>query len=216
MKKLLTIIVLITSVFSVHAETLFGGQPRIAFEYEQEKNTAAYGSTPNTAISVFPGIQWKGDARPLGFINRAELMLEGNQDNQSWGTQQSGSVGKTTEAKVGIRIRTDGDFNDTWGYYVRGLVGQSFNNEQNFNFWYIEPALKTKFNDTWSWTTSYRVVRTFSHEANTADRNKFRIGPNIDFDKNNALEIRYVLATDPNNNDKLRSRAAVLELVHKF
>lgn len=198
--------------------TLFGGQPRITFEYEHEKNTDAYGSTPNTAVSIFPGIQWKGNARPLGFITRAELMLEGNQDHGKLGNS---GTGNTTETKMGVRLRSDGEIAGRWGYYVRGLVGQSWNNEQNFTYWYIEPALKTDLGDVakgLSWTTSYRVVRTFnrSEEYKSADRNKIRFGPNYDFDSKNGVELRYVLATDPNNDDKLRSRAFVAEYVHKF
>ena len=218
MKKLLFAILFVMPVFSWADSTLFGGQPRITLEYEHEKNTPDYGSTPNNAVSIFPGIQWKGDARPLGFITRAELMLEGNQDHGNLG---SSGVGRTTETKMGVRVRSDGEIAGRWGYYVRGLVGQSWNNEQNFAYWYIEPALKTDFGDVvkgLSWTTSYRYVRTFdrAEAVKTADRNKLRFGPNYDFDKNNGVEVRYVLATDPNNDDKLRSRAWVFEYVHKF
>ena len=144
MKKLLFAILFVMPVFSWADSTLFGGQPRITFEYEHEKNTHDYGSTPNNAVSIFPGIQWKGDARPLGFITRAELMLEGNQDHGNLG---SSGVGRTTETKMGVRVRSDGEIAGRWGYYVRGLVGQSWNNEQNFAYWYIEPALKTDFGD---------------------------------------------------------------------
>ena len=217
MKKFLLTLSLFTA-FAVQAETLFGGQPRITFEYESETNTAAYGSTPNTAVSVFPGIQWKGDARPLGFITRAELMLEGNQDHAKLGT---GATDNTTETKMGIRIRSDGDITGRWGYYVRGLIGQSWNNERNFSYWYIEPALKTDLGDVvkgLSWTTSYRVVRTFDRDSitRTNDRNKVRFGPNYDFDPKNGMELRYVLARDPNNNEELRSKAWVIEYIHKF
>lgn len=216
MKKLL----LILSLFALtaQAETLLGGQPRVTLEYEHEKNTAAYGSTPNTAVSVFPGIQWKGDARPLGFITRAELMLEGNQDHAKLGT---GATGNTTEVKMGVRLRSDGEIAGRWGYYVRGLVGQSWNNERNFSYWYVEPALKTDLGDVvkgLSWTTSYRVVRTFDRDSITreADRNKFRIGPNYDWDAKNGVELRYVRASDPNNHGELRSKAVVVEYIHKF
>lgn len=206
------------AAFAVNAETLFGGQPRLTFEYESEKNTVAYGSTPNTAVSVFPGIQWKGDQRPLGFITRAELMLEGNQDHGKFGT---GTTGNTTETKMGIRLRSDGEITGRWGYYVRALVGQSWNNERNFSYWYVEPALKTDLNDVakgLSWTTSYRMVRTFDRDAETrtSDRNKLRFGPNYDFDSKNGMELRYVLAKDPNNHQELRSKAWVVEYIHKF
>lgn len=197
---------------------LFGGQPRLTFEFESEKNTAAYGDTSNFAFSLFPGIQWKESdpARPLGFLTRAELMLEGNQDHLSFGTQKAGSDGKTTEVKLGARVRADGSFNGTWGWFARALVGQSLNNERNFSYWYVEPALKTKFNSDWSWTTSYRIVRTFSRDARDADRNKFRLGPNYDIDKNNGFEFRYVWVNDPNNGNALRARAVIVEYIHRF
>ena len=220
MKKILSILTLalVASVAQADDNTIFGGQGRITYEFEHEKNTAAYGSTPNNAVSLFPGVQWKGDARPLGFITRAELMLEGNQDHGKFGT---GATGNTTETKMGVRLRSDGEIAGRWGYYVRGLVGQSWNNERNFTYWYVEPALKTDLGDVTkglSWTTSYRVVRTFDRDSVTkeADRNKLRFGPNYDWDSKNGVEFRYVLATDPNNDDKLRSRAFVAEYVHKF
>ena len=67
-----------------------------------------------------------------------ELLIERNADN---GADADGLIAK--ETKLFVRIRRDGDFTDTLGYYIRGGVGRSFNNQRNFSFAYLEPGLES-------------------------------------------------------------------------
>lgn len=193
------------------ADTILGGRPRVGFEYEYEKS--AKGDGNNTAFAVMPGIQWKD-----GWITRAELYLEGNQDKM-W---ENGSTGNTTETKVGIRLRKDFTLGNGFGGYVRGLVGRAMSNEDNFNYAYIEPALKYDFNKTWGMTASYRMIRSIDGSTGH-DKNKFRIGPNWNIDDHNTIELRYVKAYaadshsffNPSNGTH-KSDAFIFEYAYKF
>ena len=193
------------------ADTLFGGRPRIGFEYEYEKN--AVGDGNNAGVSLYPGIAWKD-----GWITRAELMLEGNQD-KAW---SNGSEGNTTQTKVGIRLRKDFTLGNGFGGYVRGLVGRAMSNEDNYNYAYWEPALKYDFNKTWGMTASYRLIRSIDGSTGH-DKNKFRIGPNWNINDHHGIEFRYVktyAAEGPSfldfKNGQHKSDAYIVEYAYKF
>jgi hypothetical protein len=193
------------------ADTLFGGRPRIGFEYEYEKSATS--DNANTALAVMPGIQWKD-----GWINRAELYLEGNQDKM-W---SNGTTGNTTETKVGVRIRKDFILGNGFGGYVRGLVGRSMSNEDNYNYAYWEPALKYDFNKQWGMTASYRLIRSIDGTTGH-DKNKFRIGPNWNIDDHHTIELRYVKAYAADGpsffnfkNGQHKSDAYIFEYAYKF
>ena len=204
MKKLFVLLAMVSCIAA--AET---GQPRVAFEYEHE--TAKSGGN-NIAYSVYPGVQWKD-----GWLNRAELMLEGNQDNM----YDNGKTGGNTQTKMGVRLRTDFKLGAGFSAYVRGLVGHAMSNEGNYSYAYVEPAVKYSFNETWSWTVSDRIIRSIDG-TDGKDVNKIRFGPNWDINKNNVLELRYVKVYNAEhsffnleNNDR-KADAVVLEYAYKF
>jgi hypothetical protein len=205
MKKIILFLSLISSLAFADE-----GRPRIGFEYEYEKSATS--STTNTAMAVMPGIQWKE-----GMINRAELYLEGNQDNM-W---ENGSTGNTTETKVGVRLRKDFKFGGNFGGYVRGLVGRSMSSDDNYNYAYWEPALKYDFNKQFGVTASYRIIRSIDGSTGH-DKNKLRIGPNFNIDDHHSIELRYVRAYGAEHsffnfdNNSLKSTAYIFEYAYKF
>ena len=181
-----------------------GARGRIGFEYEYEKS--AKDDVTNTAFAIMPGIQFRKDL----FLSRAELYFEGNQDNL-W---SNNSNGNTTETKIGVRLRKDFDLGQGFGCYIRGLMGRAMSSDQNFNYYYMEPAVKYDFNKTFGMLVGYRLIRTFSG-PDGAEKNKLRIGPNINIDKNQALELRYVYATAAHGGDHI-SDAYIVEYAYKF
>jgi hypothetical protein len=205
MKKLFVVLLMLSNF--AFAES---GQPRVAFEYEHE--TSKNGGN-NIAFSMYPGIQWKE-----GWLNRAELMLEGNQDNM----YDNGKTGNNTQTKMGVRLRTDFKLGAGFSGYVRGLVGRAMSNEENYDYVYLEPAIKYSFNNTWSWTVSDRIIRTMDG-TDGKDVNKLRFGPNWEINKNNVLELRYALVyyadshniLNPNNGAR-KADAWILEYAYKF
>ena len=173
--------------------------PLLGLEFESEKNNN--NGMINHAVDVVPG--WEFPEQNI--INRIELLLERNQDTRPGA---DGVVGK--EKKLFLRIRHEGDFSDTLGYYIRGGVGRTFNNERDVNFAYIEPGIEYKFTSLWSGTLAVRDTNSIDGTAGQHVR-QFRAGPSFSFDKNNELEFLYVKGSGDAN-----MTSWVLEYVHKF
>jgi hypothetical protein len=173
--------------------------PLVGLEFESEKNNKS--GITNQAVDIVPG--WEFSEKNL--INRIELLIEGNKDTSA---DAEGVTAK--ENKLFVRIRHDGKFTDTLGYYIRGGVGRSFNNEGNFNYAYVEPGVEYEFADKWAWLVAVRdtnsIDGTSGHHVT-----QFRTGPTFDLDKSNELEFLYVKGTGDAD-----LTSWVLEYVHKF
>lgn len=177
-----------------HAE---GAQVGVELESEKDNKTGI----ENHAVTIAPG--W--DFSEVNFINRVELLIEGNRDNK----EDSDGI-RAKENKLFVRIRHDGELTENLNYYVRGGMGRSFNNQHNFNFAYIEPGMEYKLNHQWAWTVAFRQIN--SIDTTDGQRvGKVITGPSFDLDKNNEFEFRY----GKGNGDKdLKSYA--FEYVHKY
>jgi hypothetical protein len=173
--------------------------PLVGLEFESEKNNRS--GITNHAVDIVPG--WEFSEESL--INRIELLIERNQDTRA---DADGLLAK--ENKLFVRIRHDGDFTDTFGYYIRGGVGRSFNNQRNFNFAYVEPGIEYKFTQRWAWTLAIREINSIDSVAGQRIT-QIRTGPSLDFDKNNELEFLYVKGSGDAN-----MTSWVFEYVHKF
>jgi hypothetical protein len=172
---------------------------RIGLEYEREKDRRS-GMNSNE-FTVEAGWEFEKDS----LINLVELSVERSRD------AEADSDGfRERETKVFFRLRHNRMLNDSVGYYVRGGVGRSFNNERNFSYAYIEPGLKFEFNDRWEWTVGVREINSIDGTREQRVR-KFITGPSYNLDKRNEIELRCVNATG----DK-HSRSWSLGYTHKF
>ena len=153
---------------------------RIGLEYESERDNKT--GMMNDAVTVKPG--WEFSKESL--INLVELLIDRNQDANA----DSDGL-RARETKLFIRLRHNRNFNESIGYYVRGGVGRSINNQQNFNYAYVEPGLKYKFNEKWEWTLAFRKINSIDGTDGQRVR-KYITGPSFGLDKNNELEFRYV------------------------
>ncbi|HUW50401.1 MAG TPA: hypothetical protein VMV75_05230 [Sulfuricella sp.] len=186
--------VLLAASAAVHAD---GG--RIGLELESEKNNQT--GITNHAVTLIPGWEFSEE----NFISRVELLVEKNRDMSA----DSDGV-RAKENKLFLRIRHDGEFTDRIGYYVRGGVGRSSNNERNFNYAYVEPGVEYKFDKYWAWTVAYREINSIDGTPGK-HVHKFYLGPSFDMDKNNEFEFRYV-----KGNGDQDVKAWLAEYVHKF
>jgi hypothetical protein len=173
--------------------------PLIGLEFESEKNRAS--GITNHAVDIVPGWEFADDR----IINRVELLIERNQDTSS---DADGVTAKANQ--LFVRLRHDGDFNDTLGYYVRGGIGRNFNNERSYNFAYIEPGIEYKLSPKWAWTLALRETNAIDSAAGH-HITQFRTGPSLDIDKGNELEFLY---TRGHGDEDLASW--VVEYIHKF
>ncbi len=173
--------------------------PLLGVEFESEKNHDS--GITNHAVEMIPGWEFAEES----LINRVELLIERNQDTRA---DADGLTAK--EKKLFLRLRHDGDFNDTLGYYIRGGVGRSFNNERNFNFAYVEPGLEYKLTEKWAWTVAVRETNSIDSVAGH-HVTQFRTGPSFDLDRNNELEF---LNARGRGDENLTSW--LIEYVHKF
>jgi len=173
--------------------------PLIGFEYESERNESS--GITNHAVDIVPGWEFSDER----FINRIELLIDKNQDNKA---DADGLLAK--ENKLFIRIRHDGDLTDALGYYIRGGIGRSFNNQRNFNFAYVEPGVEYKFTNDWAWTLAIR-------EGNAIDGapghrlTQLRTGPSLDLGKNAEFELIYAKGRGDSN-----LTSWIFEYVYKF
>ena len=172
---------------------------RVGFELESEKDNKT--TIINNAVTIAPGWEFSEEH----FINRIELLIEGNRDNKD-----DSDGFRARENKLFVRVRHDGELMEKLDYYVRGGVGRSFNNQRNFNFAYIEPGVEYKLNHQWAWVVAFRQIN--SIDGTVGQRvGKIITGPSFDFDKNNELELRYAKG----NGDK-DLKSLMIEYVHKF
>jgi hypothetical protein len=155
---------------------------RIGLEYESEKDNKT--GVMNGAVTVKPGWEFSEDS----LINLVELLIERNQDAEP----DSNGV-RARETKLFVRLRYNRNFSEHIGYYIRGGVGRSFNNQQDFNYAYIEPGLKYKFNQKWEWILGVREIDSIDG-IDGQHVQKVITGPSYSFDKNNELELRYIRA----------------------
>ena len=154
--------------------------PLVGLEFELEKNHNS--GITNHAVDIVPG--WEFAEKNL--INRIELLIERNQD-----TRADADGVRAKESKLFVRIRNDGDFTDTLGYYIRGGVGRSFNNHRDFNYAYVEPGIEYKFTQKWAWLVAFRETNSIDGVGGQHIA-QFRTGPGFDLDKKNEFEFLYV------------------------
>jgi len=186
------------AVFCICGVTHAAGA-RIGVEYEREKDRRS-GMNSNE-FTVEAG--WEFEENSL--INLVELSVERSRD------AEADSDGfRERETKVFFRLQHNRMLNDSVGYYVRGGVGRSFNNERDFNYAYIEPGLKFEFNDRWEWMVGLRYIDSIDGTSGQCVR-KFITGPSYNLDKRNEIELRYVQASG----DK-HTRSWSLGYAHKF
>lgn len=172
---------------------------RIGIEYEHEKDHKS--GMKNDAFTVKPGWEFSKDS----IINLVELSIERNRD------ANADSAGfRARETKVFLRLRHNRKLNDRVGYYVRGGVGRSFNNQRDFSYAYIEPGLKLEVNERWEWTLALREIDSIDGMPGQRVR-KFITGPSYSFDKHNEIELRYVKGSADKN-----IQSWSLGYVHKF
>ena len=178
----------------VHAEGFLVG-----LEYESEKDNKS--GISNHALTVIPG--WEFPEANL--INRVEVLFERNRD-----TAADSDGFRAKESKVFVRLRHDGELSEHFGYYVRGGMGRSYNNERDFNFAYVEPGLELKLNDKWEWVLAARETNAI--DSTTGQHvHELRTGPNFDLDKKNEIEFRYAHGSGDKD-----TKSWLAEYVHRF
>jgi len=173
--------------------------PLLGFEFESEKNDNS--GITNHGVQIIPG--WQFSEKSL--IHRVELLFDRDQDT----TRDADGV-LAKENKLFVRIRHDWDFAENLGYYIRGGVGRSFNNQRSFNYAYVEAGVEYRFMQKWAWTVAFREKNAIDG-ASGQHVAQFRTGPSFDLDKSNELEIRYATGS---GDARLTSWA--FEYVHKF
>ncbi len=179
---------------AVHAEGF-----RMGMEYESEKDDKS--GIWNHALTAIPG--W--DFPKENLINVVEFLYERNRGSAP---ESDGLIAK--ERKLFLRLRHDGELSERIGYYIRGGIGRSFNNDRDFNYAYVEPALVFKLDERWEWAFAYRDVNSIDGTPGQ-HVGLFRLGPNFDLTKNDEIEMRYVEGRGDKN-----VRSWVLEYVHRF
>ena len=160
--------------------TVYGAGARLGFEYEREKDRQS--GISSDAVTAEFGWDFEKDS----LINSVELSVERNRDSEA---DTDGF--RERETKVFVRLRHSHMLTKYVGYYLRGGVGRSFNNERDFSYAYIEPGLQVDFLDCWEWKAGMRHIDSIGSSDGQLVR-EFQTGPTYKFDKRNEVEIRYI------------------------
>lgn len=196
------LLMLITSS-SVYAEaTLYGGQPRIAIEFEHEE--APDHSEIANSVTLIPGIRWN-----KGFINQIELLVQAEREKE----KEDGVWHRESSRKVALRIRKDFPLTDNLRATARALLGRALTETNDYTYVYFEPALKYKF-QYFDFTVGVRAVRAIDG-SDGHDSNKIRLGPSFDINKNNEIEFRWVRSWEAYSG-KHESDTYIVEYITKF
>lgn len=196
------LLMLITSS-SVYAETtLYGGQPRIAIEFEHEE--APDHSEIANSVTLIPGIRWN-----KGFINQIELLVQAEREKE----KEDGVWHRESSRKVAIRIRKDFPLTDNLRATARALLGRALTEANDYTYVYFEPALKYKLR-YFDFTVGVRAVRAIDG-SDGHDSNKIRLGPSFDINKNNEIEFRWVRSWEAYSG-KHESDTYIVEYITKF
>lgn len=168
-------VIALLAVAGAHAEG-----PRIGFEYESEKDKKS--GVMNDAVKLKPGWEFS----PGSFINLVELLIDHNRDRRP-----DFEGFRARENKLFIRLRHGRAIGHTVSYYIRGGVGRSMNNHQDFSYGYVEAGLKLEMTRRWDWTAALREGN--SIDGTDGERfGNFITGPSFSLDKFNEVELRYV------------------------
>lgn len=188
---------------SVYADTtLYGGQPRIAIEFEHEE--APDHSEIANSVTLIPGIRWN-----KGFINQVELLVQAEREKE----KEDGVWHRESGRKIAIRFRKDFQLTDKLKATTRVLFGRALNEGDDYTYAYFEPALKYKLR-YFDFTVGVRTVRAIDG-ADGHDSNKIRLGPSFDINQHNEIEFRWVRSWDARSG-KHESDAYIMEYIYKF
>jgi hypothetical protein len=188
---------------SVYADTtLYGGQPRIAIEFEHEE--APDHSEIANSVTLIPGIRWNN-----GFINQVELLVQAERERE----KEDGVWHRESGRKIAIRFRKDFQLTDNLKATTRALFGRALNEGDDYTYAYFEPAFKYKFR-YFDFTVGLRAVRAIDG-SDGHDSNKVRLGPSFDINKYNEIEFRWVRSWEAHSG-KHESDAYIMEYIYKF
>lgn len=197
------LLLMLMSSSSVYADTtLYGGQPRIAIEFEHEE--APDHTEVANSVTLIPGIRWNN-----GFINQIELLVQTEREKE----KEDGVWHTASGRKIAIRLRKDFQLTDNLRATARTLFGRAFNEGDNYTYAYFEPALKYKFRH-FDFTVGVRAVRAIDG-SDGHDANKIRLGPSFDINKHNEIEFRWVRSWEAHSG-KHESDAYIIEYITKF
>lgn len=155
------------------------GKFKLGFEYELEKG--AHNAWQSGGVTLVPGIHLNNR-----WINMVELLIEGAREHND----ETGE--RSTERKVGVRIRKDFAITEDVKFVLRGLVGHAWQGEESYTYYYVEPSLRYSIGPVET-MVGYRMVRAIN-AGKEHDLHKFRIGPSIDLSEHSELEFRWVRA----------------------
>lgn len=190
-----------------HADmTLLGGRPQLGIELEHEKG--ADGNSRANSMTLFPGIAWKE-----GWITRAELLLMREHEVETSG----GVTERSEEYAYGFRLRKDVQFTESFGGFVRVLLGRKGNKDYSYNYGYIEPALQWKINERIELYSGYRLIRGIGSlgSVTAPDKNQLRMGPGFDIDERHGVDLRWSRTWDAHTRERL-SDSVEVEYNYRF
>lgn len=193
-------LMLLLAPAGANADGFADSKTKLGIEFELENG--AGNREQSRGITLVPGI--KLDNR---WINMVELLLEGAQDYD----RQRGEHSR--ERKIGVRIRHELPLSADAKVVLRGLLGQSHQDAEDFLYYYLEPSFKYAFRH-FEMMLGYRFVHGID-AGKAHDLHKLRIGPSIDLTERSEIEFRWARSWNMHTGQHV-SDAYIVEYTQRF
>lgn len=176
------------------------GKFKLGIEYEQERG--AHNASRNDGMTLVPGIHLNNR-----WLSMVELLVEGARE-RDYATGE-----RSTERKVGVRLRKDFPITEDTKFVLRGLLGHAWQGDEKFAYYYVEPSFRYSDGPV-EMMVGYRLV----HGIDTGrehDLQKFRLGPSIDLSDHSEIEFRWARSWNLHTGQHV-SDAYIVEYTQKF
>ena len=176
------------------------GKTKLGIEFELEKG--AGNAWQSQGLTLVPGI--KLDNR---WISMVELLVEAASERDERTDERS------RERKIGVRVRHEFPLTPQAKIVLRGLLGQAWQGDEKFAYYYVEPSFKYAF-EHFEMMVGYRVVHGID-AGKEHDQQKFRLGPSIDLTDHSEIEFRWARSWNLHSGQHV-SDAYIVEYTQKF
>jgi hypothetical protein len=176
------------------------GKAKLGIEYELEKSPHNAGQSDG--LTLVPGIHLNNR-----WINMVEMLIEGARERDNITGERS------TERKIGIRIRKDFPLTEDTKFVLRGLLGHAWQGEERHAYYYVEPSFRYSVGPV-ELMVGYRLTRGID-AGKENDQQKFRLGPSFELSEHDELEFRWARSWNLHTGQHV-SDAYIVEYTRSF
>lgn len=149
---------------------------KLGVEYELEKG--AHNAWQSSGVALLAGIRVAHR-----WIDMVELEIQNDREHDN----ETGE--RSSERKVGLRIRKDFPLGEDSKLVLRSLLGHASLGAERYAYYYVEPSFRYSVGPV-ELMAGYRLTRGID-AGSEHDLHKLRLGPSIDLGERSEIELRW-------------------------